>query len=282
MTSPDTHSSEPDTYGPDPDSYAADADDPRALPEPRRTSAAPQSSILTRWGARGTALVLGIAALVMVLIGATVGLALGHSSSTSTSVSTDGQDPVNTGFARDMVVHHDQGVLMAHIAELNSVDKEVKTMAYDIEFTQTSQIGTMQGWLDLWGVPRITDDAHMAWMGSTGMADMHAVTATTAASSSASGLSDGAVMPGMATDAEITKLEGLKGTASDIYFLQLMIRHHEGGAAMMSYAADHAASPVVRNFASKMLEAQTSEIGVMTGMLAERGAKPLPYTPPTS
>ena len=83
-------------------------------------------------------------------------------------------------------------------------------------------------------------------------------------------------MPGMATDAEITKLEGLKGTASDIYFLQLMIRHHEGGAAMMSYAADHAASPVVRNFASKMLESQTSEIGVMTGMLEARGAKPLP------
>ena len=64
----------------------------------------------------------------------------------------------------------------------------------------------------------------------------------------------------------------MKGTASDIYFLQLMIRHHEGGAAMMSYAADHAASPVVRNFASKMLEAQTSEIGVMTGMLTARGS----------
>ena len=80
--------------------------------------------------------------------------------------------------------------------------------AYDIGFTQTSQLGTMQGWLDLWGVPRLTDDAHMAWMGSTGMDDMHAVTPTTANSAPASGLSDGAVMPGMATDARSPSSRG--------------------------------------------------------------------------
>ncbi len=237
----------------------------------------PSSSILARWGSRGTAVVLGVGALVMLLIGATIGLALAHSGSQPTSVGADAADPVDTGFARDMVVHHNQGVLMAHIAELDSDNKEVRLTAYDIEFTQTSQIGTMQGWLDLWGVPRITDDARMSWMGSAGMADMHAVTT----SSAASGLADGALMPGMATNAEITKLEGLKGTASDIYFLQLMIRHHQGGAAMMAYAADHAAAPVVQNFAGKMLEAQTSEVGVMTGMLTARGATPLPFTAPT-
>ncbi len=88
-------------------------------------------------------------------------------------------------------------------------------------------------------------------------------------------------MPGMATNAEITKLIGLKGETSDTFFLQLMIRHHMGGAAMMSDAANHAASPAVRNFASKMLAAQQSEIVVMTGMLTARGAKPLPYTGPT-
>ncbi|MET3803411.1 uncharacterized protein (DUF305 family) [Nakamurella sp. UYEF19] len=235
------------------------------------------SSILTRWGSRGTAIVLGLGALVMVLIGASVGLALGNSGPQTMSISADGKDVVNTGFARDMIVHHNQGVLMAHIAELDSSDKEVRLTAYDIEYTQTSQIGTMQGWLDLWGVPRLNSDAHMSWMGSVGMADMNVVGTSTASS----GLSDGAVMPGMATDAEITKLEGLKGSASDIFFLQLMIRHHHGGAAMMTYAATHAASPVVQNFASKMLESQESEIGVMTGMLAARGAKPLAYTAPT-
>jgi uncharacterized protein (DUF305 family) len=236
-------------------------------------------SLLSRWGGRGTAVVLSIGALVMVLLGATIGLALAHSGPQTVSISADGKDPVNTGFARDMVVHHNQGVLMAHVAELDSTDAEVRRMAYDIEFQQTSQIGTMQGWLDLWDVPRITEDARMAWMGSAGMADMQMSPTTTAGATGA--LSDGAVMPGMATDAEVKKLEGLKGAASDVFFLQLMIRHHQGGAVMMTYAANHAASKVVQNFASKMEAAQTSEISIMTQMLAERGAQPLAYTAPT-
>lgn len=261
------------TPNPEPDELTRPAGEGRRPAGP----ADQNPSILTRWGARGTAIVLGLGALVMVLIGATVGLAISNSGPQTKSISADGKDVVNTGFARDMIVHHNQGVLMGHIADLNSTDKELKITAYDIEYTQTSQIGTMQGWLDLWGVPRLNSDARMSWMGSVGMADMNMVT-TPAVSS---GLSDGAVMPGMATNAEITELEGLKGTASDIFFLQLMIRHHQGGAAMMTFAANHAASPVVQNFASKMLESQESEIGVMTGMLAARGAKPLAYTAPT-
>jgi uncharacterized protein (DUF305 family) len=84
------------------------------------------------------------------------------------------------------------------------------------------------------------------------------------------------LMPGMATAAEISKLQGLTGEASDTYFLQLMVRHHQGGAPMMQYAAEHATNPVVRNFASKMAQSQAAEISVMTQMLAERGAELLP------
>ena len=83
-------------------------------------------------------------------------------------------------------------------------------------------------------------------------------------------------MPGMATTDEIDKLKGLTGTASDIYFLQLMVRHHQGGLPMMQYAAEHGTDPVVRNFADKMAQTQQSEISVMTQMLTQRGAEPLP------
>ena len=83
-------------------------------------------------------------------------------------------------------------------------------------------------------------------------------------------------MPGMATADEIAKLKSLSGAESDTYFLQLMIRHHQGGAPMMQYAAEHATNAVVRNFASKMAQSQAAEISVMTQMLAERGAQPLP------
>lgn len=246
-------------------------------------SAPVNTSMLTRWGSRGTALVLGIGSLVLLLLGATLGLALGNSTgSAAAPLGADGKDVVNTGFARDMVVHHTQGVVLAHVAELNSTDKEVRLVAYDIEYTQTSEIGSMQGWLDLWGVPRLTSLPPMQWMsggGAGGMAGMNM--GGSPAATSAAGAADGAIMPGMATNAEITKLIGLKGETSDTFFLQLMIRHHMGGAAMMRDAANHAASPVPRNFASKMLAAQQSEIGVMTGMLTARGAKPLPYAGPT-
>ncbi len=67
-------------------------------------------------------------------------------------------------------------------------------------------------------------------------------------------------MPGMATQDEMDKLKSLHGKESDIYFLQLMIRHHQGGAPMMAYAQEPCDEPGGSNFAAKMLVAQTGEI----------------------
>ena len=36
-------------------------------------------------------------------------------------------------------------------------------------------------------------------------------------------------MPGMATEDELAALRRLDGTAFDVEFLRLMIRHHQGG-----------------------------------------------------
>jgi uncharacterized protein (DUF305 family) len=221
---------------------------------------------------RATMALLGaVGALVLLVIGATAGIVFFSSSNSGSDQTVPGSGSVDAGFAQDMIVHHGQGVLMAHFAELNSQDPEIQQMAYDIEYTQTDQIGQMQSWLSLWGVPEQSTAPHMAWMTLGG--HNHG-------GGSNDPLATNGLMPGMATDEEMAKLQSLRGKASDVYFLQLMIRHHQGGAPMMAYAAEHAANPVVRNFAKQMLAAQTSEIGVMTGMLAERGAKPLPFTAP--
>lgn len=45
---------------------------------------------------------------------------------------------------------------------------------------------------------------------------------------------------------------------------------------MATYAAEHAGVGVVRNLASKIVRAQTHEVRVMTDMLADLGAEPLP------
>jgi uncharacterized protein (DUF305 family) len=80
----------------------------------------------------------------------------------------------------------------------------------------------------------------------------------------------------MATAADLAALRAATGPALDVQWLQLMLRHHQGGAGMLQYAAEHAAVPQLRNLAAQMLKAQNSEIEFMTQLLQQRGAQPLP------
>ena len=249
-----------------------------AAPETTGDSDAPDHP--SRHRSRGMVILLSAAAaVVLLLVGATAGLALSGKFGNSAPATPDNSS-VDAGFARDMIIHHDQGVLMAHYAEQNTTDPEIGVMAYDIGYTQTDQIGQMQGWLSLWDLPESGDGTHMGWMGGTG-GDHGGMVMTTPSAGSAESSAGTAstqvpLMPGMATSDEIAKLKSLSGAESDTYFLQLMIRHHQGGAPMMQYAADNATNAVVRNFASKMALSQSAEISVMTQMLADRGAEPLP------
>jgi len=85
------------------------------------------------------------------------------------------------------------------------------------------------------------------------------------------------MMPGMATPDEMTKLQTLTGKALDIDFLQLMIRHHQGGVQMATYAAEHATLMYVRDIAKAMASGQTAEITDMERDLRVRGGVPLPF-----
>jgi uncharacterized protein (DUF305 family) len=171
-------------------------------------------------------------------------------------------DSADAGFTRDMI--HDQAVQIAQVARDHSTDPAVRLLAFDIETQQLGQIGQMRGWLQTWQLSEQTDRPHMAWMG--GQAP-HQHDATAA---------DGALMPGMATTTEMTKLRSLSGKALDVFFLQLMIRHHQGGVPMARYAGDHARVDYVQDLAGKVVSAQTSEIVAMEQMLRERGGTPLP------
>ncbi|MDF3145850.1 MULTISPECIES: DUF305 domain-containing protein [unclassified Streptomyces] len=196
----------------------------------------------------------GTAAAVLVAAGAiTYAVAEdGGSSSTPSAGSAD------AGFARDMAVHHQQAVEMSYIVRDRTKDEEVRRLAYDIAQTQANQRGMLLGWLDLWGLPKVSSDAPMTWMG---MGDM------------ASG-KDGALMPGMATNTEMKKLDGLSGKQAEIFYLQLMTDHHKGGIHMAEGCVDKCTVGVEKRLAQGMVDAQQSEIDLMTDMLKERGAKP--------
>jgi uncharacterized protein (DUF305 family) len=203
---------------------------------------------------------MAVIAVALVLLGGGLAVALGIGATAEPS-----SDSVDAGFSRDMSRHHLQGVLMANSVPDRSQDPEVRQLAFDIAETQTNQAGRMEGWLSLWGLPP-SDGETMAWMGGAG--EGH--------SGHSTDMGEGDLMPGMATQDELDNLRSLTGTAFDVEFLRLMIRHHQGGKEMAVYAAEHADEPAVRRLADTIADTQTAEVTTMARMLAARGGTPLP------
>lgn len=168
------------------------------------------------------------------------------------------------GFARDMGTHHAQAVEMAFIVRDATDDERVRQLAYDIIVTQTAQRGIFMGWLQQWGLNQATERPRMAWMAG------HGHTASGAA------VTAGAAMPGMATSAELDKLRQAEGKDAEILFLQLMIRHHEGGVQMADALQRLSEREEVVTMARHISAGQAGEIKLMTEMLAARGGRPYP------
>src|SRR5215218_1650879 len=202
-------------------------------------------------------LLIAVLCLSALVLAGSAGYVTGYRSGSATPDASS----VDAGVAWDMATHHRQAVIMAGYVRDHSTDGAVRTLAYDIETSQYNQVGQFQGWLDVWGLPPQNPGTQMSWM--SGGHDM-------------SSMASGGLMPGMATQAEVDKLQKMTGKALDVYFLQLMLRHHQGGLPMAQYGAEHASESYVRNAAQKMATAQSAEVVLMEKMLRERGASPLP------
>lgn len=168
-----------------------------------------------------------------------------------------GDASAEAGFARDMSAHHAQGVELAELARSRTADEEVRILATDIALTQQAQIGMMSVWLKDWHLNPTGTRPPMAWMpGGAG----HLVNG---------------LMPGMATPAQITKLENSTGKAFDILYCQLMLRHHVGGIHMVEGILALSHNGQVHDLATAMLTAQQSEIIAFQHFLQDLGAPPL-------
>ncbi len=211
----------------------------------------------TRW------LVHAGALLAALLLGAALGMFL-----TGGSAQLKGGS-VDVGFAQDMSVHHRQAVLMAGLARDRSTDPAIRLIAFDIETNQLQQIGQMQGWLSLWNAAPLPTGRYMTWM-----ADAPSMPGM--AHGTAPGTAGVATMPGMASTADLQPLQAASGGPFDVLFLQLMLRHHQGGTPMAQYAAGHAESPQVRNLAEKIVVSQGAESDYLAQLIAQRRAQPLP------
>ncbi|MER5355144.1 DUF305 domain-containing protein [Kitasatospora sp. NPDC002551] len=204
--------------------------------------------------AAALALALGVPALVA---GGT------SASGSSSSLSAPADDSPEAGFARDMSTHHQQAVDLSFIVRDRTSDEPTRTLAFDIINTQANQRGMMMGWLDQWGLTQHSPAKPMAWMAMGGHghgADYQA--------------HDGSLMPGMATTTQLAKLRSLSGRDAEVFYLQLMLEHHKGGVEMAQGYVDVARNPAEKRLAESMVAGQTSEIGLITDMLKDRGAAP--------
>jgi len=209
---------------------------------------------------RRSALVWTVGLVLLAGLGALATMAVRHAKHDLTGHRSPGA--VEIGFAQDMVVHHQQAVLMAAYTREHAGSREVRSLAGSIDSAQQREIGQMVGWLQSWGRAVAPERPPMAWMDGHDMASMHR--------------GPGSSMPGMATPAEMDALVNLQGKPLDVRFLQLMTRHHQGGLPMAKYAATHARVSYVRDTARSMILDQQREIDQMVTLLEARGARPLP------
>jgi uncharacterized protein (DUF305 family) len=159
------------------------------------------------------------------------------------------EDSAEAGFARDMMVHHAQAVQMAEIVRDKTESEEIRTLSADVALTQQAQIGQMQGWLAVWGLPATGSEPAMTWMGHP---------------------TEGR-MPGMASPEELNNLQKASPEEADTLFLQLMIPHHEGALPMAEAVLEETDRPEVERLAGAIAASQRGEIEMMKGLLQQRG-----------
>ena len=207
----------------------------------------------------GNRVAVVIAASVALVIVAIAAFSIGRLSTLGDPTPT--QNSAEAGFARDMQVHHIQGVELAMIVRDATDDPDVRLLAYDIATTQGQQAGQMNGWLNEWGLSQAGSEPSMTWMtrpvAGTGH-DGHA------------SHQPGAPMPGYATPEQVAELHSLTGVEAERRFLELMIMHHEGGVDMAEAVLDRSSYGVVVALARSIVDSQKAEIDLMTEMLAER------------
>jgi uncharacterized protein (DUF305 family) len=208
--------------------------------------------------ARAAAAVVTVIALVLVLsvVAFRVGSAPTTDGSDGTGAGTGDPDhlraqPVDIGFAADMIDHHDQAVQMALLAVSKTSEPAVRTLAIEIATTQRREGGRLDQFLRDRGVDRVDPRRTvMAWMGEPTTRDH---------------------MPGLASPQEMVALTNAEGADADRRFLELMIRHHEGGIHMAEFAVDHAETQDLRDLAARMIVDQKQQSTEMRQLLGEPG-----------
>jgi len=168
----------------------------------------------------------------------------------ATQLARNGYSPADVAFMQGMIVHHQQAVDMAALVADRTNTPEVLAVARRIDASQEDEIEFMESWLTERG-----ELMEMAGMGHAAHSGME----------------------GMATPEQLEALAAARGTNFDRYFLELMVRHHQGAITMVNELHNQrgtAADPVMYEFTSEVVNDQNAEIERMNAFLASLSDDP--------
>ncbi|MEN3585867.1 DUF305 domain-containing protein [Streptomyces sp. ZYX-F-203] len=154
-------------------------------------------------------------------------------------VDDDSPNSADVTYARDMIVHHEQALVMTALVPERATSEAVTRIAERIAAAQGPEIDAMRGWLSEHGEKETEAHGH----------DHHAA------------------MPGMATESQLDDLRDARGESFDRLFLRLMITHHEGALTMVADVKAQGNNVRIEEMADDVVATQTSEIGRMRAML---------------
>ena len=149
-------------------------------------------------------------------------------------------------FMQGMIGHHAQAVEMVALVPARTASDGVRKLALRIDVSQQDEMQMMREWLQARG-QQIPDPRAHHMMGA-------------------------ALMPGMLTPEDMTRLAAATGTDFDRLFLEGMIKHHSGAITMVRelFATDGAGqTPEIFSYASDVDADQRMEIDRMGSMLKE-------------
>lgn len=168
-----------------------------------------------------------------------------------------GHNDADVAFARDMVPHHEQAIVMSDIIlAKQGIDPRVTELAEQIKAAQGPEIATMQQWLTQWGAsaPSGHEPSGHGPSGHEGH-DMGGDPSAHAAM-------------GMMTEEQLEQLRQAQGVDAERLFLTGMITHHEGAVTMAQTQVDTGQSQEAVELAHEIIETQQREIATMRDLLA--------------
>jgi uncharacterized protein (DUF305 family) len=172
---------------------------------------------------RHRTLVLGL----MLFLGLTAGFTLFQAPEDRSSDQEFNRQDVM--FMNMMIVHHDQAIEMAELAENRTDNEEILELSRNISQAQRAENEQMTEWMQELGYE--TGNHHP--------------------------------MAGMASQEEMRRLETSEGENFDKLFAELMIEHHRGGIEMARNFREVGLNSELKAMQTQMIEAQQSEIKKM-------------------